>query len=144
MQDDDESRGTGPDRQAGRESSTDRLARLAAALDARRSKSGASVDFGFSGASPGLARALTLGTEFIGAILAGAGFGLGFDYLVGSRPLGLILFLLLGFAAGVLIVIRSAAKLGGAPRTQDDKAETSGKGHEGGVDERGNRSDPPV
>ena len=88
----------------------ERLGRLSEGLAKRRQKKAAEfvpvAKFG-----PDMARALSLGAEFIGAILLGGALGLGFDYLVNSRPLGLILFLLLGFAGGVLIVIRGATKL---------------------------------
>ena len=59
----------------------------------------------------GLARGFRLSTEFVGGVLVGAGVGWAFDRMLGTSPFGLIVFLLLGFAAGVLNVIRAA----GAP-----------------------------
>jgi ATP synthase protein I len=59
----------------------------------------------------GMAKALKLGSEFVGGIVVGVAIGLGFDYLVGTAPFGLIVFLLLGFAAGVLNVLRSVGKV---------------------------------
>ncbi|MEM6762656.1 MAG: AtpZ/AtpI family protein [Pseudomonadota bacterium] len=56
----------------------------------------------------GFAAAFRLSTEFISAIAVGVAFGFGLDWLLGTTPWLLILFLLLGFAAGVLNVLRSA------------------------------------
>lgn len=107
---------------------TNRLSRLGETLATRKAKYQASAKVGSGVYSPGMAKALTLGTEFIGAILFGSAVGLGFDYLLGSRPLFLILFLLLGFAAGVFIVIRGAARLT-ALGAKDETSEKSDKGH---------------
>ncbi|WP_299811160.1 AtpZ/AtpI family protein [uncultured Roseibium sp.] len=57
--------------------------------------------------SSGYAHAMKLSSEFIAGILVGAGIGWVFDQWLGTSPLGLIVFLLLGFAAGVLNVLRS-------------------------------------
>ena len=105
----------------------ERLFRLGETLSSRKNKPSNAPDFGLGGNTPGLARGLALGTEFIGAILLGCAVGLGFDYLVGSRPLGLILFLVLGFAAGVLVVIRGAARLS-APQKGEDGSIAPDKG----------------
>jgi ATP synthase protein I len=49
-------------------------------------------------------------------VLVGAGLGWLIDRLLGISPWGLIVFLLLGFAAGVLNVMRSAGlSAGGVP-----------------------------
>jgi ATP synthase protein I len=50
--------------------------------------------------------------------VVGAGIGWLIDRWVGISPWGLIVFLLLGFAAGVLNVMRSAGLI--APPTLDD------------------------
>ena len=55
-----------------------------------------------------MALALRVASEFVSAILVGAAIGYGIDWLLGSSPWVMILFLLLGFAAGVLNVMRSA------------------------------------
>src|ERR1700735_2969428 len=47
-------------------------------------------------------------SELVAGVLVGALMGWGFDRLLSTSPFGLIVFLLLGFAAGVLNVIRSA------------------------------------
>ncbi|BBL53054.1 ATP synthase protein I [Bartonella quintana] len=55
----------------------------------------------------GSARAVKLSSEFLASIIVGVVLGLGFDKLVGSLPWGLVFFLFLGFAAGVLNILRS-------------------------------------
>jgi ATP synthase protein I len=62
----------------------------------------------------GLARALRMSSEFVAGVLMGAGIGWLFDRLLGTAPWGLIVFLLLGFAAGVLNVMRAAGLSGPA------------------------------
>lgn len=57
--------------------------------------------------------AFQLSSEFIAAILVGAIIGYGIDWLFGTLPLGLIVFFLLGFVAGVMNVMRAAGELSG-------------------------------
>lgn len=54
------------------------------------------------------AQAFRLSSEFIAGIVAGGGIGFLLDMLAGTSPWGLIVFLLLGFGAGVFNVLRSA------------------------------------
>ncbi len=54
--------------------------------------------------------ALHSGMEFIGGVLAGALLGWFFDRLFDTSPFGLIVFMLLGFASGLLRAVRSAQK----------------------------------
>ena len=49
-----------------------------------------------------------LSSELVAGVVVGALIGWGFDRLLSTSPFGLIVFFLLGFAAGVLNVIRSA------------------------------------
>jgi ATP synthase protein I len=56
----------------------------------------------------GMARGLRLSTELVAGVLVGAGIGWALDRWLGISPWGLIVFLLLGFAAGVLNVVRAA------------------------------------
>jgi ATP synthase protein I len=56
----------------------------------------------------GFARAMRLSGEFIGGVVAGALLGWLFDRLTGFSPWGMIVFILLGFGAGVFNVLRSA------------------------------------
>ena len=55
-----------------------------------------------------MARGFQLSSELIAGVVVGALLGWGFDRLLSTSPFGLIVFLLLGFTAGVLNVIRSA------------------------------------
>lgn len=71
-------------------------------------------------ARPGFAMALRLSADFVAGVVVGAGFGWGFDALLGTSPWGLIVFLLLGFAAGVLSVLRSAGMVAKRPGVDDD------------------------
>jgi ATP synthase protein I len=59
----------------------------------------------------GWGRGFRLASEFVAAIIVGALLGWGVDSLFGTSPWGMIILLLLGFAAGVLNVIRAAAEL---------------------------------
>lgn len=61
-----------------------------------------------SGGAAGYGQALRLSSEFIAGVAVGAGLGWGVDRFVGTSPWGLIVFLLLGFGAGVLNVMRAA------------------------------------
>ena len=71
----------------------------------------------------GYAQALRLSSEFVAGVLIGAALGWGLDYVAGTSPWGLIGFLLLGFCAGVLNVVRSAGRMTG------DGAKTGGEGN---------------
>ena len=48
------------------------------------------------------------------AIIVGAGLGYLIDLFLPTRPWGMIVLLLLGFAAGVLNVVRAAAEMNAA------------------------------
>jgi ATP synthase protein I len=66
-----------------------------------------------SGARPvadpsAMARGFRLSTELVAGVLVGAMFGWLLDRWLGISPWGLIVFLLLGFAAGVVNVMRAA------------------------------------
>src|SRR5271168_3427293 len=56
----------------------------------------------------GYARGFRLSSELVGGVLVGAGLGWLIDRVLGIAPWGFIVFLLLGFVAGVLNVMRSA------------------------------------
>ncbi len=81
---------------------------------------------GKSSTSSGIAQAMRLSTEFVVGICVGAGVGYLIDRFAGTSPWGLIVFLLLGFAAGVLNVLRagglvaeSKIHLGSRPEDED-------------------------
>jgi len=55
-----------------------------------------------------MAIGLRLSSELVAGVLVGAALGWGFDRLLSTSPWGLIVFLLLGFTAGVMNVMRTA------------------------------------
>ena len=55
-----------------------------------------------------MAVGLRLSSELVAGVLAGAALGWGFDRLLSTSPWGLIVYLLLGFTAGVINVMRAA------------------------------------
>lgn len=59
----------------------------------------------------GMARGLRLGSEFAAAILVGTGIGYVIDLGLGTSPWGLLIMLLVGFAAGILNVIRAVTEM---------------------------------
>ncbi|MBI4922869.1 MAG: AtpZ/AtpI family protein [Devosia nanyangense] len=76
----------------------------------------------------GLSRGFRLASEFTAAIFVGAGLGYIVDMVLPTRPWGLIVLLLLGFAAGVLNVVRATAEMNAAsavppetPALRDDE-----------------------
>jgi ATP synthase protein I len=61
----------------------------------------------------GYARGFRLSSELVAGVVVGAGLGWLIDRWLGISPWGLMVFLLLGFAAGVLNVMRSAGLVAG-------------------------------
>ncbi|MEM8795151.1 MAG: AtpZ/AtpI family protein [Pseudomonadota bacterium] len=59
----------------------------------------------------GMAYGLKIASEFVSAVLVGSAIGWVLDYYVGTTPFGLIVFLMLGFAAGVVNVMRTTGKM---------------------------------
>jgi ATP synthase protein I len=83
-------------------------------LDAARSRQG--LDNPAKPSSPAgpadgsvLGLGLRVGAEVVGALLVGLAIGLGLDRVLGTRPIFLGLFILVGGAAGVLNVWRLVA-----------------------------------
>jgi ATP synthase protein I len=87
-----------------------RLRRLGERLDqvgrGRKAESGAPTRSGTD--MSGFARGMRLSAELVGGVVIGFIFGWLLDRWLGTSPWGLIVFLLLGFTAGVLNVMRSA------------------------------------
>lgn len=81
---------------------------LEATLAARRPEKRSGSEGTNSGSAAGFGQALKLSSEFIAGIAVGVGLGWAIDRWAGTSPWGLIVFLLLGFGAGVLNVLRSA------------------------------------
>lgn len=56
----------------------------------------------------GFGQAMKVGSEFVAGVIVGVVIGYTIDRLFGTSPWGMIVFLLLGFAAGTLNVMRAA------------------------------------
>jgi ATP synthase protein I len=85
-----------------------RLRRLGDELGRDQPKESPQAEAPSSGSmGSGLARGLRLSTELVAGVLVGAGLGWALDRWLGISPWGLIVFLLLGFAAGVRNVVRA-------------------------------------
>lgn len=100
-----------------------RLQRLGEKLDLQR----ASIPPELASASrpgaryAGFARGFRLSSELVAGVIVGAAIGWSLDYWLGISPWGMIVFLLLGFAAGVLNVMRAAGVVP-EPGADDRKA----------------------
>jgi len=66
---------------------------------------------------------MQLSTEFVAGVIAGGILGWIFDRFLGTKPWGLIVFLMLGFVTGVYNVMRASGFSG--PRSgSDDRRES--------------------
>jgi ATP synthase protein I len=103
-----------------------RLRRLGDQLGQQRPGEPPETHRGRPGAdASGYARGFRLSSELVAGVLVGAAIGWALDRVLGISPWGLIVFLLLGFAAGVLNVIRTAGvapeqKWGNPPAGKND------------------------
>jgi ATP synthase protein I len=95
---------------------SDLAARIRRARGERPAQAGADRVRG--GEATGWGRGFRLGSEFVAAIVVGALLGWGVDSLFGTTPWGMIILLLLGFAAGVLNVVRATAELNAQAATK--------------------------
>jgi ATP synthase protein I len=86
-----------------------RLRRLGDELGQQRPGEPSETDRGRQTAdASGYARGFRLSSELVAAVLVGAGIGWVLDRVLGISPWGMIVFLLLGFVAGVVNVVRAA------------------------------------
>jgi ATP synthase protein I len=85
--------------------------RLGQQAGSRKVETGPSQDTGQSASA--LARGFRLSTELVAGVLVGAFIGWALDKWLGISPWGMIVFLLLGFAAGVLNVVRAVSPSSG-------------------------------
>jgi ATP synthase protein I len=85
-----------------------RRADLEKRLAGKREKAAAEAQAPSKGDPTAMARAVKMSSEFIAGVVVGAFLGWGIDQVAGTSPFGLIIFLILGFAAGVLNVMRAA------------------------------------
>jgi ATP synthase protein I len=84
-----------------------RLSKIRDSRNIRTDQPGTESGDGAARASA-MARGLRLSSELIAGVVVGAVIGWGLDRLLSTSPWGLIVFFLLGFAAGVVNVMRSA------------------------------------
>jgi ATP synthase protein I len=68
----------------------------------------------------GLSRGFRLASEFAAAIIVGAGLGYLIDMVLPTRPWAMVVLLLLGFAAGVLNVVRATKEMNAATAAPAD------------------------
>ena len=68
----------------------------------------------------GLSRGFRLASEFAAAIIVGAGLGYFIDMVLPTRPWAMVVLLLLGFAAGVLNVVRATREMNAATAVPAD------------------------
>lgn len=68
----------------------------------------------------GLSRGFRLASEFAAAIIVGAGLGYLIDMVLPTRPWAMVSMLLLGFAAGVLNVVRATREMNAATAVPAD------------------------
>jgi ATP synthase protein I len=85
-----------------------RLQRLGERLDAASRPSETGSEPRPAADASAFARGFRLSTELVAGVIVGALIGWLLDRWLGISPWGLIVFLLLGFAAGVLNVMRAA------------------------------------
>lgn len=97
------------------EARRDRLAANLAKLG-KKSRRSANGEGDGPSAQSGWGYAVKVSSEFIAGITVGAILGFGFDSYFGTSPWGLIVLLMLGFAAGVLNVLRSVGKVAKPPK----------------------------
>ena len=106
---DDTPKRSGRDNQPDEEAALSaRLQRLGERLNQTSRPSESASDPRRSGDLSGFARGFRLSSELVAGVAVGALIGWLLDRWLGITPWGLIVFLLLGFAAGVLNVMRAA------------------------------------
>ncbi|WP_068080850.1 AtpZ/AtpI family protein [Polycladidibacter stylochi] len=97
-----------------------RLDSLGAKLDQHLKTEKSTEEKAGTSAGAGLAQAWKISSEFVAGVLVGAALGWAIDSWLGTKPWGLIVFLLLGFAAGILNVLRDAGKVAQPERRLND------------------------
>lgn len=65
--------------------------------------------------------------ELVVGIAIGFGIGFGLDHLFGTMPLFLVTFILLGLAAGIRVMMRTAAEVQTARQVADATADDEGR-----------------
>jgi len=84
----------------------------------------------------GLAFAVRIGVDIVAALIVGVGIGWLLDWWLGTKPWFLLLFFVLGAAAGMMNVFRVAGGLGGqvgyrrADKSEEDSSRPTGDGQD--------------
>ena len=94
----------------------DRLRRLREQEEKKKKRSGRSAD-----PRSGLSLAMRIGVELVAALVVGAGIGILLDRWLGTAPWLLVVFFVLGAAAGTLNVYRVMMGMGQAVGYADEK-----------------------
>ena len=84
-----------------------RLSKIRDSRNIRTDQPGSESGDGAARASA-MARGFRLSSELVAGVVVGAVIGWGFDRLLSTSPFGFIVFMLLGFVAGVVNVVRTA------------------------------------
>jgi ATP synthase protein I len=108
MADDARKDGNNGDRSAEDAALSARLKRLGERLGRHGQDRKAEPASGSRSDPSAIARGFRLSTELVAGVLVGAFIGWALDRWLGIAPWGMIVFLLLGFAAGVVNVMRAA------------------------------------
>jgi ATP synthase protein I len=58
-----------------------------------------------------LGQAWRMSTELVVSVIVGLGLGYGIDVIFGTKPWGILFGLCLGFAAGIMTVLKTSAKM---------------------------------
>ncbi|HEX2592808.1 MAG TPA: AtpZ/AtpI family protein [Rhizomicrobium sp.] len=95
----------------------DKLRELGAELDEIRRKEAAKQANKPAPTSLGIA--FRFSTEMVAALIVGGGLGWGLDRLLGTRPIFLLVFFVLGAAAGIRNVMRAAQEINAEMSAKD-------------------------
>lgn len=106
-----------------------RLDDLRQRIDRARGETAPETEPAPSSSTPGgLATAMRLSSELVAGVLAGGGLGYFFDKALGTKPFGLIAFILIGFSAGTLNLIRAASRRDDGDGNGNGKPPETGSG----------------
>jgi len=84
-----------------------------------------------------LGLAFRVAVELVSAVAVGLAIGWGLDYLLDTKPWLMVLFIVLGFAAGIINVYRMAAGFGNTMGYEKDNGAHTAKSAEIAPDEKG-------
>jgi len=98
--------------------------RLKAAQERRAQKTGAPQG---QGDLSGVAVGMRIVVDLVAGVALGIGIGVALDYWLGTKPWLLIVFVFVGFAAGLLNVIRTAKQV---EKQAAERREQGGAGHD--------------